>query len=109
MTCNPLILRQALDYYIHILLISIFSPFEHCIGVQIMILTDASKAYFVAIQSKVRAACAQSKGMAPFAYEDESFFEAYEALTMRRAQRASRRQVANQLGIGREKLKHFDV
>ena len=73
-----------------------------------MILTDASKAYFVAIQSKVRAACAESKGIAPFAYEDESFFEAYEALTMRRTQRASRRQVANQLGIGREKLKHFE-
>lgn len=70
-----------------------------------MLLTEAAKSYFLSIQFKVRAACAASTGIAPFAYEDEPFFDAYEAITMRRAKRVSRRVVAQRFGVGRERLK----
>jgi hypothetical protein len=73
-----------------------------------MVLTDMAKTYFASIPFKVRAALATTKGIAPFVYEDEPFFVAYEVLTQRRAKRLSRRAVAEQLGISRNRVEHLE-
>jgi hypothetical protein len=73
-----------------------------------MVLTDVAKTYFASIPSKVRVAHATTRGIVPFFYEDEPFFVAYDALAKRRTKHASRRAVADQLGIGRKRVKELE-
>jgi hypothetical protein len=73
-----------------------------------MVLTDVAKTYFASIPSKVRVAHATTRGIVPFFYEDEPFFVAYDALAKRRTKHASRRAVADQLGVGRKRVKELE-
>ena len=73
-----------------------------------MVLTDAAREYFSLLPYKVRAAVARTKGVAPFAYDDEPFFVAYEAMEKRQTRRGSQRAVADGLGIGRDRLRYLE-
>ena len=68
----------------------------------------AAKAYFATIPFKVRAAHAATQSLVPFLYEDEPFFEAYEVLTKRRTKRESRRAVADELDMGRNRVEYLE-
>lgn len=73
-----------------------------------MLLTDSALQYFLSIPFKVRAACAEGQAIAPFAYADEPFFSEYMAVEKLRAQGKSQRLVAEEFGIGRERLSALD-
>jgi len=58
---------------------------------------------------KIRAAVAESKSDTPFFYQDEPFFEAYEALDKVWVKRISQKEVARSLNIGWDKLKQWEL
>lgn len=74
-----------------------------------MILTDADRKYFSLIPFKVRASMAKKQITVPFTYENEPFFTSYKALERRRAKREPQRAVAEDLGIGRERLRQQEL
>jgi len=73
-----------------------------------MVPTDAVREYFFSIQFRVRQAAVNSPASVPFAYEDESFFSAYEAVTDVWKNRKPQRIVAESLNISRNTLKDWD-
>jgi len=73
-----------------------------------MVFPDGTWNYFSIIPFKVRAAMGESKAVAPFAYEDESFFTCYEAMVRRRAQRQTQRAVAQELSISRDVVRQLE-
>jgi len=73
-----------------------------------MVFTDATLEYFSLIPYRIRRAMAETQAFAPFAYEDEPFFRTYEAMELRWKKRRSRREVAQSLGISRDKLKALE-
>lgn len=73
-----------------------------------MVLTDVTWKYFSLIPYKVRAAMGKTDAVAPFVYEDESFFTYYEAMVRRRAQRQTQRAVAETLLISRDILRQLE-
>jgi hypothetical protein len=73
-----------------------------------MVFTDATWKYFSIIPFKVRAAMSQSQAVAPFLYEDESFFTCYEAMVRRRAQHQTQRAVAQGLSISRDVMRQME-
>lgn len=73
-----------------------------------MIFTEATWKCFSLIPFRLRAAMAQDHAFTPFAYEGEPFFKAYEAVARRWAKRQSRREVADSLAIGRDKLQKLE-
>ncbi len=74
-----------------------------------MILTDATWAYFAQTPFRVRSALAHSQSSVPFAYEDEVFFKAYDALCNVWAGRKSQRAVADSHSISRQTLKKWET
>lgn len=46
-----------------------------------MVFTDAVKEYFLLISSNIRKAMADAQSLVPFGYDNEGFFQAYEALS----------------------------
>ena len=74
-----------------------------------MIFTDTTYKYFANMPHKIRAAVAESKSDTPFFYQDEPFFEAYEALYKVWVKKISQKEVAQSLNIGRDKLKQWEL
>lgn len=74
-----------------------------------MVFTDTTYKYFANMPHKIRAAVADSKSDTPFFYQDEPFFEAYEALYKLWVKRISQKEVAQSLNIGRDKLKQWEL
>jgi transcriptional regulator with XRE-family HTH domain len=73
-----------------------------------MIFTGTTLDYFSLIPHKVRSAMAQTQAIAPFAYEDEPFFAAYQALEKRQGNRMSQRAVAEELGLSRDRMRDLE-
>lgn len=75
-----------------------------------MLLTDAIRNYFTSIQFRVRKAMADSRSPAPvvYAYDDEPFFYAYEAISEIWKNRKSQRDVADSMAISRNTLKTWE-
>ena len=74
-----------------------------------MIFTEATRDYFSKVQFKVRSALARSASDVPFAYDDESFFQAYDLLYQIWVKRKSQRAVAETNAINRQKLKDWET
>lgn len=74
-----------------------------------MIFTDNTFKYFANMPHKIRAAVAQSKSDIPFFYQDEPFFEAYEAIEKIWIKRKSQKKMAQSLNIGRDKIKQWEL
>jgi len=68
-----------------------------------LVLTDSGLQYFLSIPFRVRAAFASGQAIAPFIYADEPFFADYLAVE-RLLQGRSQRLVAEESGIGRDRL-----
>jgi hypothetical protein len=83
--------------------------FVLCRGTEKMIFTDTTYKYFANMPHKIRAAVAESKSDTPFFYQDEPFFEAYEALYKVWVKKISQKEVAQSLNIGRDKLKQWEL
>jgi len=75
----------------------------------IMVLTDSTWKYFAQIPFRVRAAIANSRSSVPFEYEDEPFFNSYNALYSVWVGRKPQRAVANSHSISRQTLKKWDT
>jgi len=73
-----------------------------------MVFTDGTWKYFSLLPHRVRAALAEAQAFVPFAYEEESFFKAYEALGQRWTKRRSQREVAKSLGLARDRFKELE-
>jgi len=73
-----------------------------------MVFTKRTLEYFSLIQYHVRTAVVKSVTSVPFAYEEESFFKAYNALEDIWRKRISQRQVAHTNKVSREKLKEWE-
>ncbi len=73
-----------------------------------MVFTDSTWKYFSQIPFRVRAALANSQSSVPFEYEDEPFFEAYDALYSMWATGKSQRAVADSHKISRQKMKELE-
>ena len=73
-----------------------------------MVFTDATAKSFSLVPFHVRAAMARTPGVIPFAYEQEPFFKAYEAMEQRWTKRRSQWAVAQSLRMPRDKLKELE-
>ena len=73
-----------------------------------MLLTDATRKHFSLIQFRVRKALAESRSSVPFVYEDEPFFNAYEAISQLWAKRRAQREVCKSLKLSRNTLKTWE-
>ena len=74
-----------------------------------MVFTESTRDYFARIPSKVRAALAHSQSTVPFEYEDEQFFQSYDALRSIWIKRNSQRSVADSHNISRQTLKKWEM
>jgi len=73
-----------------------------------MVFTDTSWNYFASTQSRIRKVMARNLSCIPFYYEDEPFFDAYEALHKLWKKRSSQRSIAESLNVGRKSLKLWE-
>lgn len=73
-----------------------------------MVFTDATIGYFSLMQSKVRAAFAESDSSTPFYYDDESFHIAYKVMESIWKRRSSIRKIAEEHKIGRDTIKRWE-
>lgn len=75
-----------------------------------MVFTDNTWKYFSLIPFRIRAAVAEANSPSdiPFEYENETFFQAYDALEQIWLKRKSQRSVAQSLAIGRDKLRKWE-
>ncbi len=74
----------------------------HLGGIDKMVFTDATWKYFSLTQFRIRAALAQSQSSVLFEYDEEPFFNSYNALYEIWKKRKSQRQIAKLLNISRE-------
>ena len=72
-----------------------------------MVFTDTAIEYFSLIGSRVRAGLAESNSATPFYYEEESFHNAYEAITQIWKKRQSIRSVADEHEVSRDTVKSW--
>ena len=72
-----------------------------------MVFTDTAIEYFSLIGSRVRAGLAESNSATPFYYEEESFHNAYEAITQIWKKRQSLRSVADEHEVSRDTVKSW--
>jgi hypothetical protein len=73
-----------------------------------MVFTESTWKYFSRIPFKIRAAMAQSNSYVPFTYEDEPFFNSYDALYQLWARRQPRKKIAHTFRISRDTLKKWE-
>ena len=73
-----------------------------------MVFTEATWNYFARIPFHVRAAVTPSPTHLPFAYAEEPFFDAYQALHATWTQRQSQRHVAHAFKLSRTTLRHWE-
>jgi hypothetical protein len=73
-----------------------------------MIFTDSTWNYFSRVQPHVTSALARSSSSVPFEYDEEPFFQAYDALYRIWVKRDSQRMVAESLCISRQKIKKWE-
>lgn len=73
-----------------------------------MVLTDSTRKYFSVIQFRVRKAIAEPRSSVAYAYEDETFFTAYEAISGTWRERRPQYDVARSLKISRNTLKIWE-
>ena len=76
--------------------------------VLLMVLSDITFEYFLLLQSKVRASFAKSASSTPFSYDDEDFFQKYNALQLFWTRRKTQRETAKLCSIGRKTLKEWE-
>ena len=83
--------------------------YAYCVGGTVnVIFTDATWKFFALIQHRVRKAVAQSQSSVPFIYEDEPFFNSYNALYNVWVRRKSQREVGESLNVSRKTLKKWE-
>lgn len=73
-----------------------------------MVFSDSTQKYFALIPFKIRAAMAKDNLSVPFAYENESFFTAYEALYQLWVKRQTQKVVAGSFRISKDSLKKWE-
>ena len=73
-----------------------------------MVFTDSTQKYFSLIPFKIRAAMAKDNLSVPFAYENESFFTAYEALYQLWIKRQTQKVVVGSFRIAKDSLKKWE-
>lgn len=73
-----------------------------------MTFTEETWDYFSSIPHRVRAGMAQSNSIAPFEYDEESFFSAYKALYDIWKRKQSQRQISETLKVGRKTVKKWE-
>ena len=73
-----------------------------------MVFTEATWNYFARLPFHVRAAVAPSPTHLPFAYAEEPFFDAYQALHATWTQRQSQRHVAHAFNLSRTTLRQWE-
>ena len=74
-----------------------------------MVFTESTWNYFARISSRVRSALAHSQSSVPFEYEDEPFFQSYDALRSVWIERKSQRAVADSNSISRQTLRKWEM
>ena len=74
-----------------------------------MIFTEATRDYFSKVQFKVRSALARSASDVPFAYDDESFFQAYDLLYQIWVKRKSQRAVAETKEVSKNNMYNMSI
>jgi hypothetical protein len=73
-----------------------------------MVFTDSTRKYFSLIPFKIRAAMAKDNLSVPFAYEDEPFFTAYEALHQLWVKRKPQKTIIDTFHISKNTLKQWE-
>jgi hypothetical protein len=73
-----------------------------------VVFTDSTFRTFALIPALVRAATAEQQTHTPYRYENEPFFQAYDALFLIWRKRESQRKVSAQLGIGRDTIRGWE-
>ncbi len=73
-----------------------------------MVFTDSVFKYFSLIQGRIRKEIVGSDSVAPFEYEDEPFFKAYQSIYETWKKRKSQRETAASLKISRDTLKKWE-
>ena len=77
-------------------------------GADIMVLTNSSLVYFLAIPYRTRVAISESGSVYPYMYDDEPFFTAYNALIEIWAHRKSKVLVSRHVKISRERAQEWE-
>ena len=73
-----------------------------------MVFTESTQKYFLLIPFKIRAAMARDNLSVPFAYENEPFFTAYQALYQLWVKRQPQKTVVGSLRISKNALKKWE-
>ena len=73
-----------------------------------VVFTDSTFRTFALIPALVRAATAEQQTHTPYRYENEPFFQAYDALFLIWRKRESQRKVSAQLGVGRDTIRGWE-
>ena len=73
-----------------------------------MLLTDATKNYFLLIPSNIRHAMARSTLIIPFEYYEEPFFQAYRCLYQLWVKRATQKSIIEQESISKQTLNEWE-
>ncbi len=74
-----------------------------------MVFTDSTFRTFSLIHALVRVATAEQQTQTPYRYNNEPFFQVYDALFRTWKKRESQRKVSAELGIGRDTIRGWEA
>lgn len=97
------------EYYKHVQISGRKAVYEHskCLHLTV-VFTDSTFHTFALIPARVRAATTEQQTQTPYRYDNEPFFQAYDALFGIWKKRASQRKVSAQFGIGRDTIRGWE-
>ncbi len=98
------------EYYKHVQIGRIRVSYEYFIRFHlIMVFTDSTFRTFSLIHAFVRVAMTEQQAPTPYRYNNEPFFQAYDALFRIWKKRESQRKVSVELGIGRDTIRGWEA